>query len=345
MKNKAASFTDIHWGRKNNSELHNQDCIRFIQWFCDNVKADPTIDHIVFMGDWFENRSAINGLTLDYALIGAKMLDALGLPVYFIVGNHDLYYRTTREVYSTNMFDSLGFNMINTPTVIEDLGPKGALVCPFLFESEYPTLAQYLKTPVWFGHFEFKGFVITGDTKKMEHGPDPENFKNPRRIFSGHFHKRQTTGNITYIGNTFPVDFSDANDTKRGMMVYDYTLDDVTFKDWGECPTYIRTELSALIADAKSILREDAVVSCVVDTDINYEQSLKLKAQLTKKYKLREITLQESADKMRALVDTGMDREELAKLDTTAKQVVAMLGNIKAESIDNDKLIAIFEEL
>jgi DNA repair exonuclease SbcCD nuclease subunit len=345
MQNKAACFTDIHWGKKNNSETHNKDCIRFVEWFCDNVRNDKSIDHIVFMGDWFEHRAAINGLTLDYAYRGAKMIESLGLPVYFIVGNHDLYYRTTREVYSTNFFDSLGFHMISSPEVIDDLGAKGALMCPFLFEGEYPSLAKYFKTPVWFGHFEFKGFVVTGDTKKMDHGPDPEDYSKPKRIFSGHFHKRQTGGNVTYIGNAFPVDFSDANDTHRGMMVYDYSADDMSFIDWLGCPSYIKTKLSLLIADAKSILGKDSTVNCIVDTDITYEQSIKLKAQLTNKYKLREITLQENPETMLALTDTDIDPEELEELDTTDKQVKAMLGKIESESIDNDTLIKIYEEL
>ena len=342
---KAACFTDIHWGRKNNSELHNQDCLRFIDWFCNQVKEDGDVDHIIFMGDWFEHRAAINGLTLDYAYKGAKKLESLGLPVYFIVGNHDLYYRTTREVFSTNFFESLNFKLISKPTLFEELGEDGALLCPFLFEDEYASLAEFFSTPVWFGHFEFKGFVITGDTKKMEHGPDPEDFNTPSRIFSGHFHKRQTMRNITYIGNAFPADFSDANDSERGLMMYDYESDDVEFIDWPECPSYIKTTLTALAKDPKSILKKDAIVNCVVDKDISYEQSLKLKEQLVKKFKLREINLQENPDKMMALADTEIDEDELESLDTTDALVKTMLGKIEAESIDNEKLVKIYEEL
>jgi len=343
--NKAACFTDIHWGRKNNSELHNQDCLRFVEWFCGEVKKDTDIDHIVFMGDWFEHRSAINGLTLDYAYKGAKKIKELGLPVYFIVGNHDLYYRTTRDVYSTNFFDSLGFNLINEPTVAEELGPKGALLCPFLFEEEYASLAKYFKIPVWFGHFEFKGFVITGDTKKMEHGPDPKDFDKPKRIFSGHFHKRQTEKNITYIGNAFPADFSDANDFNRGMMKYDYESDNVEFIDWDECPSYIKTKLTDLASNPKSILRKDARVNCIVDKDITYEKSLKIKETLTEKFGLREINLQENPEKMAALEGTELDDEELDELDTTEALVKRMLEKVEAESIDTKKLIKIYEEL
>lgn len=343
--NKAACFTDIHWGRKNNSELHNQDCLRFISWFCDQVRHDIDIDHIIFLGDWFEQRAAINGLTLDYAYRGACKLKALGLPVYFIVGNHDLYYRTTRDIFSTNLFNSLGFHMINEPNVYPELGKDGTLLCPFLFESEYAGLAQYLKTPVWIGHFEFKGFVITGDTRIMNHGPDPADFSKPTRILSGHFHKRQTLKNITYIGNAFPADFSDANDIERGMATYTYEKNKIEFFNWKECPSYIRTTLSDLTKDADNILRKDAIVNCMVDMDITYEQSLKLKTQLATKYKLREINLQENPEKMLALEGTKINDEDLDQLGTTDALVKAMLSKLEVKAIDNKKLIKIYEEL
>ena len=32
---KAAVFTDIHFGLKNNSSIHNQDCEDYIDWFID----------------------------------------------------------------------------------------------------------------------------------------------------------------------------------------------------------------------------------------------------------------------------------------------------------------------
>jgi len=343
---KAACFTDIHWGRKNNSVEHNEDCTRFIRWFIGCVQSDPSIDHIIFTGDWFEQRAAINSLTWDYAFDGAELLASLGLPIYFIVGNHDLYYRTTRDVHSTRSFSSLGFTVVNDPTVFENIGPSGTLICPFLFEGEYAGLAKYFTTPVWFGHFEFKGFVLTGETKKMEHGPDPQNFTGPKQIFSGHFHKRQNSGNITYIGNAFPCDFADANDIHRGMMTYDHDADAIEFADWDECPSYIRTTLSEIIDDPAGTLRKDAIVNCIVDKEINYEQSIKLREQLVVKYKLRELNLQENPDVLAALEGTEVDSAQLDEhLETTSTAVRLMLGNIDADSIDNNKLINIWDGL
>ena len=40
---KGAYFTDIHFGRRNSCAIHNQDCTDFIEWFCGNVRKDPSI--------------------------------------------------------------------------------------------------------------------------------------------------------------------------------------------------------------------------------------------------------------------------------------------------------------
>lgn len=69
---KGAYFTDIHFGKKQNSEVHNQDCLDFIDWFCEQVKKDPEIDYIAFLGDWNENRSALNIATVNYSHRGIK---------------------------------------------------------------------------------------------------------------------------------------------------------------------------------------------------------------------------------------------------------------------------------
>ena len=38
---KVACFTDIHFGMKGNSRVHNDDCEAFIYWFIDQAKASP----------------------------------------------------------------------------------------------------------------------------------------------------------------------------------------------------------------------------------------------------------------------------------------------------------------
>lgn len=337
-------FTDIHWGKKANSVTHNQDCLNFIEWFCDQVRKDPEIDHIVFLGDWHENRSSINISTLKFSHQGAKLLNDLGLPIYFIVGNHDLYYRHTREIHSLVHFEE--FTNIK---IIEDnyIAPAseiegGALFSPFLFHDEYENLENYLDIPVWMGHYEFKGFQVTGYGLVMPTGPEALDFEGPDFIFSGHFHKRQANQNVVYIGNTFPMDFGDAGDTNRGMATYKYADKDVQFIDWDDCPKYVRIALSDLI-EKQEPLPNQARVKCIVDIPINFEESTTLRTNFLETYNLREFVLEESSELVDALTNTDtkvdINEDDLATVDDL---VIQMLTDIDHEQIDNEFLINIY---
>jgi len=340
---RGAYFTDLHVGAKSNSQQHNQDCVDYIDWFCNNVKADADIDYICFVGDWHEVRSAINVFTLKYSYEIATKVNDLGLPVYFIIGNHDLYHRNNRDIYSVVPFHEFSnFNIIDEPTVMEHIG-DGVLMCPYLFHEEYPKLVEYNKIPMWVGHFEFKGFIVTGYNITMKTGPEHTNFDKPEHIISGHFHKRQQSGNVTYIGNAFPTSFADAGDTERGMMVFDHNNNTMAFSDWKDCPKYITGSLTEIInEDIK--LYPKARVKCTADIPITYEDNLELKKTYMEKFDLREFTIEESSEIDEALSDTEttVDDKELGTVD---EMVVEMLGDIESDHIDNSLLQDIYQKL
>jgi DNA repair exonuclease SbcCD nuclease subunit len=280
--------------------------------------------------------------------MGAELLNQLGIPVIMCVGNHDMYYRDKRDVYTTEIFAPFeNITLVyDSPKIFPMLGDKGALVSPYLMPEEYPELLQYTNMPIWWGHFEFSGFVITGDTRVLEHGPDHKPYKAVKHIFSGHFHKRQCKDNVCYIGNAFPADFSDANDAERGAFLYSYDDDASSFYNWGAdfgMPTYVKANLSEIIEDPDTHLKKNARVRCLADIDLTLEDSNELRDTLMKKYGLRELTFEEmSTDE--ALTDTDMDLEGM-ELETTTNIVVELLGRIKEPKIDNQKLIKVYKDL
>jgi DNA repair exonuclease SbcCD nuclease subunit len=338
---KSACFTDIHFGKKNNSDQHNADCLNYIDWFCEKVRQENDVDHIVFLGDWFEHRNAINVQTLNKAWDAMTKLDALGLPIYFIIGNHDLYLRNQRHpnslVFASNFKN---FYVIDELTLVN----KHYLFSPFLFPEEYVlSFGRINLSKVVYGHFEFKGFVITGDSVKMEHGYDHREYAHPVRIFSGHFHKRQIQDNIVYIGNTFPMDFSDANDLDRGLMFYRYETDEMVFHSWESAPSYISTTLSDLLDDAKSILRPRATVRCLADIDVTLEESTKLKEKFINKFELRSLSLEEPVTD-EIITDTNMDLTGL-ELEDTDTIVRNLLSRIHESKIKPEILIQLYNSL
>lgn len=341
---KAAIFTDLHMGRKNSSEIHNSDCYEYIKWFVEQTKHNNA-DHIIFMGDWFENRDAITGKTLDWSHKCMKYLrDNLDMPIFFIIGNHDLVYRNTRNAFNTQIFEPFTNLIIVDDNLSVNIGGKRCLFCPYLFEDEYPDQIKSVNShDVVFGHFEFKGFVVTGETKVLEHGPEADDFKQPDRIFTGHFHKRQISGNVYYIGSTFPMDYADANDTERGMAIYEYANDDLTFIDWEDAPTYIDCNFSDIVEKPKKILRKNATVKALVDTkEFGYEDLLEIKYHLMEKYSLRELRLEEPAEDYKMSED--LDEEDL-KGETTKEIVLKLLDKVHSEKIDSERLKKEYKDL
>lgn len=341
---RGAFCTDIHFGKKANSQVHNEDCIQYLTWFCEQVRKE-NCDYVAFLGDWNENRSALNIATLDYSYRGAKMLNELGVPVYFCVGNHDLYHRHTRELYSVVPFKEFtNFIVVDHPLVVKEIA-DGVLFSPYMFHDEYPDLAQFLKVPFWAGHFEFKGFQVTGYNVIMPTGPDPADFAGPKHIVSGHFHKRQANLNIVYMGNTFPMDFGDAGDFDRGMMVYDHTKEQMEFINWDGCPKYIKTRLTDIL-DNTATIYPNSRVKCIVDVPISFEESTYLRQSFIEKFKLREFTMEESKEIAQALTGTqaSIDPNDI-KLDSVDDLVIQMLTDIDSEHIDNNILIEQYQRI
>jgi len=342
---KAAICTDIHFGKKTNSRLHNEDCIRFLEWFKSNVENDPDIDHILFLGDWNETRSALNIETLNYSYQGARLLNSIGLPVFVIIGNHDLYRRHTRDIHSVIPYQELdNFTLITEPTTIPEIGNGGTLLCPYLFHHEYDDLKQYLNLETWWGHFEFRGFIMSG-TITMPTGPNIYDFIGPKHIVSGHFHKRQSTEQVIYMGNAFPMDFGDAGDNDRGMMTYDHSNNEVMFYNWAECPKYVKTTLSDLM-DKTVELYPQARVKCIIDIPITFEESTELRNSFVNKYDLREFVTEESREIKTAMTDTETDVDwDEMQLKGVNELVVEMLQDIDTDHINSDLLINIYQGL
>jgi len=214
-----------------------------------------------------------------------------------------------------------------------------------LFHEEYPSLAQYLDIPYWAGHFEFKGFEVTGYGMKMPTGPDAADFDGPDFIVSGHFHKRQANENVIYIGNTFPMDFGDADSNERGMMVFDHRTNDMTFIDWLECPKYTKTRLSDLL-DKTVTLHPNSRVKCIVDIPVSFEESTFLRQKFTEDFNLREFGMEESLEIKEVLsgteVDVDWDEHKLAGVDELVQE---MLKGIESDHIKNQTLVEIYAGL
>lgn len=336
-------FTDIHFGARSNSDQHLQDCLDYIDWFC-QLAITEKATHIAFLGDWMENRNAINVRTLKYSQEAARRLNALGLPIYFLVGNHDLYHRSNRTVFSTDPFHDLeNFVVISEPMELT----KDLFASPFLFKDEYPTLvADINKHKYVIGHFEFRDFIVTGADRRLDHGPDASAFSGPKYILCGHFHKRQANKNIVYIGNTFPTSYGDADDAQRGAALLEVDSEELVFFDYEYAPLFYKTKLSHVLAGNVSF-KQRSRVRCLLDVDVGYSDVQALREEMMTAFELREFSVDEDIQSKSGAISAGLDEDlelDMSSLDNTVRTLIHE-GVTPTATIDPSILVELYEEL
>lgn len=331
-------FTDIHFGMKNNSRAHNQDCEDFILWMIDEAKARG-ITKCIFMGDWHHHRATVNVSTLNYTTSCLRFLNDNFKETYMIMGNHDLYYREKREINSLPMATLFpNITIVNDDILLKD----DVAICPWLVEDEWKKVTT-LDVKYVFGHFELPSFYMNAMVQMPDHGNGlrAEDLTKADYVFSGHFHKRQQKGNVVYPGNCFPHNYADAWDDDRGIMFLKWG-GEPEYMSWPDAPSYKTIELSKLIEDPDRYLTTKTHCRISLDVPITYEEANFIKESFQKQYDLREIALVPSKKEEHTQDWKTSNELEVENVDQI---VLNQLNAIDSETIKNHMLIEIYNSL
>lgn len=332
---KVAVFTDLHYGMKNNSKEHNDDCENFIKWMIEQSEAEG-IKTCIFGGDFHHVRSSINVSTLNYSVRGLRLLSSYFDNVIFLIGNHDLFYRDKYEIHSIPYITQ--FPNIQLIEEIKEM--DGVAFVPWLISDQWKKVPG-VKSPYMFGHFELPKFKMNAMIEMPDHGLlNSGHFVNQKQVFSGHFHKRQNSGKIWYIGNAFPHNYADAWDDDRGMMVWTPGNTPV-FKKWPGAPRYRTATMSQLLTDPERIINNSTFAKITVDIPASFEDVNFVKELLAKNLNAREVQI---------IVPSSMDdQDQMDEADINFESVdtivISHLKNIDSTSIDKNKLIEIYQNL
>ena len=331
---KVACFTDIHFGLKSNSGVHNKDCEDFVDWYIAKAKEEGC-DVGIFMGDWHHNRNSLNITTMDYSLRALEKLGQAFSQFYFFPGNHDLYYKDKRDIHSVEFGKYIpGITVVHEPTTIGDV-----TLCPWLVGDEWRSISKKGGKYI-FGHFELPSFFMNAMVQMPDHGEiQLDSFKQYELGFSGHFHKRQQKGNMIYIGNAFPHNYADAWDDERGMMVLEWG-GVPEYYTWPGQPTFRTVKLSQLIDDADSIILPKQHLRVTLDIDITFEEASFIKEKFVGDYSIREMTL--IAEKKDTEINTSIDIQAFESVDQI---VSSQIISIESDTYDKNTLLAIYNSL
>jgi DNA repair exonuclease SbcCD nuclease subunit len=332
---KAAVFTDIHFGLKSNSIQHNQDCSNFVDWFINKAKEE-NCEVCLFLGDWNHHRSSINMHTLQFGLRALEKLSNAFEHVYFIPGNHDLYYRDKRDIHSVEWA-----NHLPNVTIVNDwFEQDNVVIAPWLVGDDYKQLRSK-KGKYLFAHLELPYFYMNAMIEMPDHGEINSDYISQfDRVFSGHFHKRQSKKNIWYIGNAFPHNYADAGDDARGMMILEWDSEP-EFHAWPNQPKYRVHKLSDILENPEGLLLPDTHVRVHLDIDISYEEANFIRETLIPQHKLREM----------ALIPMKLSEHaiDLAPGDLSFESVdqiiIDQISNIESQFYDQKMLLELYKSL
>lgn len=223
---KIAIITDTHSGARNDNPAFNNFFLRFYEEiFFPYLKEHPEIRTVVHGGDVFDRRKYVNLNTLSsWNKRVFTPLNNMVDRVDILIGNHDTYFKNTNGINSVS--EILGqyqnFKVYENATDVSFDG-LDILYVPWICEDNTDhTMEMISKTraPICIGHLELNGFEVTPGQPFIGHGLGASDFNKFDQVFTGHFHHKQSKGNVNYLGSPYPIYWNDWG-CRRGFHVYE----------------------------------------------------------------------------------------------------------------------------
>lgn len=347
MGKKFLVFTDIHFGEHGNSDDFNQSCLGFIEYMTEYYRANVQEEDrggAIFMGDWYHSRNQVNVKTMDYAVTGLRLLNDRLPKTYLILGNHDLFYLDRRDITSVHLPNgSTNIQVIAEPTRLT-LDDNDCILCPWLVGDETITsvLNGYITAPDYvLGHFELPLFYLN---RSVVFKPDEEfdigAFKGIKRVFSGHFHKRQERANICYVGNCFSHNFTDANDYhNKGFGIVDLQENTIEYVEWVNAPKYICTNLSN-IGSIQNELGKTVHLRLINDVGLMPNELNTISEKLEAGFGVTDTSFIQPD-----LVTENKTVEALEHINDINKLVIDTIGGMTFNGLSTKRLIELYQSL
>lgn len=232
LKMKILLITDQHFGVRNDNinflNYYERYYSEVVLPFIDKHEIDTIIDG----GDTFDRRKYINYVSLDRSRrMWFDPLKERGVTVHTIIGNHDVFYKSTNSVNSPSLLLREYDNIIvyENPTDLT-FGDVTFAMLPWINNENYKESMEFIKNSKathLIGHLELAGYEMYKGSVN-DHGMDYKIFDKFQEVYSGHFHHKSTRDNITYLGAPYEMTWSDYNDD-RGFHIFDTETKKLTF--------------------------------------------------------------------------------------------------------------------
>lgn len=281
---------DAHFGVKNNHvEWLNDMSSYFLNDLIPTIKSNyKKGDVFVFLGDLCDNRQTVGLNTLCTVQRIFNELVKVIPDIRIIVGNHDIYYKSSNDITSVDILSNIpGITIYKEPEVVK-FGTKSVLMCPWRADAveDANALKQYSGNDYVFCHMDIMGAQMqTG--RLSESNLSQEEF-GKSIVYSGHIHHRHSYKNINYVGCPYPLTRSDIDNVK-GFWCVDLETNEKTFFENKTSPRFVKYKLDDIAAmfddDIDEKIKNNYLDLYVNDVDINTTKVSEVMSRIEKKAK------------------------------------------------------------
>lgn|SRR5574344_92848 len=323
MKGDILVFGDIH---VNKDLVRVSECLNFLEYVRNYCKEND-IHNIVNLGDTFHTSNNVR--QQSFVPIFKKFLDMKkdGLDIYTINGNHDQMNKDSDSLAET--FESFGTFIKKTATINID-----GYDYDFMSYTEDPSELPN-KSRVLFTHLGVLGFMYAkkkDDTSLFTE----DHFDQYNLVVSGHLHVKQEKGNMCFVGSPYQTRMDEIDKKSYFAIVNE---DKYKLVEYNEAPEYM-------------VVNSDDIEKYGFD-HFDFRNKL-ITVRLTKKVenfvKLRDIMYKNGAievvpEFVKEDIKDVNDAHTVDISEGVVKSAVRYISDIKADKIDNNKLLKCFKEV
>lgn len=222
------------------------------------------------MGDLYHTKAIIRSEAQNFLFRELSKLLEL-LEIHIVVGNHD-YENLDCIAHSLTPLRWVDKNLhiYDKPTYVHDLN---AIFMPYFHSAnDFIKAISDCNKPntMIFCHQGFRGFDY-GNGILDDDGVPEEDLPRGAQVIAGHYHKRQKTDRVAYVGTPFSHSFGEANQDKYlAIWQNDQSLNDLNYIDTkNTLPRHIRLNFNASIGKFSEQLKYPLVAGDYVEVIIH----------------------------------------------------------------------------
>lgn len=252
-------LTDTHAGARNNSTTFIDIQKRFYSEVFFPEIDKRKIKTILHLGDFWESRKAVNLLAMHEMMkMFLEPFEERKLKMHIIPGNHDLAWKHSLEINSSEMFlNSENIHHYTSPCQLDFKKCKIAMI-PWICDENREECLSFIKkskAEVLCGHFDVIGFEMFKGMLNKDQGLSIETFGHFSQVFSGHYHHRSKISNVQYLGSPFQLTWADYQD-ERGFHIFDTDTEQLEFIE-NPFSTFQKVYYNDEKYDSDTILNQD----------------------------------------------------------------------------------------